>query len=70
LEALLYAETLQETLFPNANPGKGLIGGFTELDAASSREDSAESSDTGSLFLDSICYTKVKGIAQGGNQEN
>jgi hypothetical protein len=28
LEALLYAETLQETLFPNANPGKGSIGGF------------------------------------------
>lgn len=24
LEALLFAETLQETLFPNANPGKGV----------------------------------------------
>jgi hypothetical protein len=28
LEALLFAETLQGTLSPNANPGKGLIGGY------------------------------------------
>jgi hypothetical protein len=28
LEALLCAETLQGTLSPNANPGKGSIGGF------------------------------------------
>jgi hypothetical protein len=28
LEALLFAETLQETLFPNANPGKGSVGGY------------------------------------------
>lgn len=45
-EALLFAETLQGTLSPNANPGKGSIGGFTELDAESHREDSAGSSDT------------------------
>ena len=52
LEALLCAETLQETLFPNANPELGLIGGFTEFDAASYREDSTGSSDTCSLVLD------------------
>src|SRR5208337_4858451 len=28
LEALLFAETLQGTLSPNANPGKGSIGGL------------------------------------------
>ena len=28
LEALLFAETLQGTLSPNANPGKGSIGGY------------------------------------------
>jgi|ERR1700690_344624 len=31
LEALLCAETLQETLFPNANPGKGSVGGLLNL---------------------------------------
>ena len=31
LEALLFAETLQGTLSPNANPGKGSIGGFLYL---------------------------------------
>ena len=39
LEALLFAETLQGTLSPNANPGKGSVGGFTEFDAKSHRED-------------------------------
>jgi hypothetical protein len=52
LEALLFAETLQETLSPNANPGKGSVGGFTEFDARSHREDSAGCSDTSSLVLD------------------
>jgi hypothetical protein len=52
LEALLFAETLQGTLSPNANPGKGSIRGFTEFDAASRREDSADSLDTSSLVLD------------------
>jgi hypothetical protein len=33
LEALLYAETLQETLFPNANPGKGVNWRLSVLDA-------------------------------------
>jgi hypothetical protein len=28
LEALLFAETLQGTLSPNANPGKGSVGGL------------------------------------------
>jgi hypothetical protein len=28
LEALLFAETLQGTLSPNANPGKGSVGGY------------------------------------------
>src|SRR5277367_3410376 len=31
LEALLFAETLQGTLSPNANPGKGSIGGLLNL---------------------------------------
>ena len=52
LEALLFAETLQGTLSPNANPGKGSIGGFTEFDAESHREDSPYSLDTSSLVLD------------------
>jgi hypothetical protein len=28
LEALLFAETLQGTLSPNANPGQGSVGGY------------------------------------------
>jgi hypothetical protein len=52
LEALLCAETLQGTLSPNANPGNGVNWRLTEFDAASAREDSTESSDTGSLVLD------------------
>ncbi len=40
------------------------------MDAQTAREDSADNSDTTSLVLDSICYTKVKGIAQGENQKN
>ena len=31
LEALLFAETLQGTLSPNANPGKGSVGGLLNL---------------------------------------
>ena len=51
LEALLYAETLQGTLSPNANPGKGSVGGCSEFDAKSRCEDSASSPDTSSLVL-------------------
>ena len=58
LEALLFAETLQETLFPNANPGKGSVGGFTEFDANGHREDSPGSLDTSSLVLDLIVIPK------------
>jgi len=65
LEALLFAETLQGTLSPNANPGKGSIGGFTEFDAKSHCDDSAGGLDTHSLVLDSICYTKPPAITQG-----
>jgi hypothetical protein len=50
-EALLFAETLQETLFPNANPGKGSVGGCSEFDAKSRCEDSTSSPDTSSLVL-------------------
>jgi hypothetical protein len=31
LEALLFAETLQGTLSPNANPGQGSVGGLLNL---------------------------------------
>jgi hypothetical protein len=31
LEALLFAETLQGTLSPNANPGRGSVGGLLNL---------------------------------------
>jgi hypothetical protein len=51
LEALLFAETLQGTLSPNANPGKGSVGGCSEFDAKSRCEDSASSPDTSSLVL-------------------
>ena len=70
LEALLFAETLQGTLSPNANPGKGVSWRLTELDAKSHREDAAGSPDTQSLVLDSICYTKVNGIVQGENKKS
>ena len=40
------------------------------MDAKSHRDDSAGSSDTQSLVLDSIFYTKQKGFAQGENKES
>jgi hypothetical protein len=40
------------------------------LDAKSDRDDSAGSSDTSSLALGSIFYTKPPGVAQGGNQKS
>jgi hypothetical protein len=40
------------------------------LDAQTAREDSVDNPDTTSLVLDSVCYTKVKGVAQGENQKN
>ena len=54
---------------PECEPRKGASWRLTEFDAASDREDSAESSDTCSLVLDSICYTKVKEMVQGGEQK-
>ena len=54
---------------PECEPRKGVSWRLTELDAQSRREDSAGSSDTQSLVLGSICYTKVKGIVQGGNKK-
>ena len=58
LEALLFAETLQGTLSPNANPRKGVKWRLTEFDAASAREDSADCSDTCSLVLDLFVIPK------------
>jgi len=40
------------------------------LDAKSDRDHSADSSDTSSLVLDSIFYTKPQGFAQGANQKS
>jgi hypothetical protein len=56
LEALLFAETLQGTLSPNANPGKGSIGGLLNLmpEATGRMHRSAETlvhlSSTGLLY--------------------
>ena len=58
LEALLFAETLQGTLSPNANPRKGVKWRLTEFDAASVREDSADCPDTSSLVLDLLVIPK------------
>jgi len=58
LEALLFAETLQGTLSPNANPRKGVKWRLTVLDAQWIREDSADHSDTYSLVLDLIVIPK------------
>jgi hypothetical protein len=58
LEALLFAETLQGTLSPNANPRKGVKWRLTVLDAQSIREDSTDHSDTYSLVLDLIVIPK------------
>jgi hypothetical protein len=55
---------------PECEPRTGVSWRLSELDATSSREDSADSSDTYSLVLDSICYTKVNGIVQGENQKS
>ena len=40
------------------------------MDAKSDRDDSAGSSDTQSLVLGSIFYTKPPGFAQGGDQKS
>jgi hypothetical protein len=70
LEALLFAETLQGTLSPNANPRKGVRWRLTEFDAASTREDSADYSDTSSLVLDLIVIPKEMEFAQAENQKS
>jgi hypothetical protein len=49
---------------------KGVSWRLTELDAKNCREDSAGSSDTCSLVLDSIFYTKPLGITQEENQKS
>jgi hypothetical protein len=56
LEALLSAETLQGTLSPNANPGKGPNRGLSVLDAKSCRVDSAGSPDTVHLSSVDLLY--------------
>ena len=43
---------------PECEPRKGVSWRLTEFDAKSPREDSAESSDTGSLVLDWIVIPK------------
>jgi hypothetical protein len=55
---------------PECEPRTGVSWRLTEFDAKNYREDSAGSLDTCSLVLDSICYTKVNGIVQGGNQKS
>ena len=55
---------------PECEPRKGVSWRLTELDAKSDRDDSADSSDTQSLVLGSIFYTKPPGVKQGGNQES
>jgi hypothetical protein len=55
---------------PECEPRTGVSWRLSELDATSSREDSADSSDTYSLVLDSIFYTKLFWIVQGGNQKS
>src|ERR1019366_8176554 len=55
---------------PECEPRKGVSWRLTELDAKSDRDDSAGSSDTQSLVLGSIFYTKPPGFAQGGGQKS
>ena len=70
LEALLCAETLQGTLSPNANPGKGSVGGLLNwMPKAAARIQRAAQTHQ-SLVLDSIFYTKPHGIAQEENQKS
>ena len=70
LEALLFAETLQGTLSPNANPGKGSVGGLHNWMPKATARIQRAAPDTQSLVLDSICYTKRFGIVQGGNKKS
>jgi len=65
LEALLYAETLQGTLSPNANPGRGSIGGLLNLMPKAAARIRKQPRHVFTCPL-SICYTKVNAIAQGG----
>ncbi len=70
LEALLFAETLQGTLSPNANPGKGSNGGLLNwMPQATARIQRAAQTHQ-SLVLDSILYTKPQSIAQGGKENS
>jgi len=55
---------------PRMRTPKGVSWRLTELDAKSARDDSAGSSDTQSLVLGSIFYTKPPGFAQGGDQKS
>ena len=69
LEALLYAETLQGTLSPNANPGKGSIGGLLNWMPKTAAGIQRAAQTHSHLSSCSTCYTKVNGNAQGGKQK-
>jgi len=67
---LCYSRKPFRELCPRMRTPKGVSWRLTELDAQSRREDSAGSSDTQSLVLGSIFYTKPPGFAQGGDQKS
>jgi hypothetical protein len=69
-EALLFAETLQGTLSPNANPGKGSVGGLLNWMPKTPARIQRAAQTHQSLVLDSIFYTKLHGVAQEENQKS
>jgi hypothetical protein len=65
LEALLFAETLQGTLSPNANPGKGASWRLTKLNAKAAAGIQQASLDTQSLVLGQSFIPKRGALCKG-----
>jgi hypothetical protein len=65
LEVLLFAETLQGTLSPNANPWTGLNGGHRNRCRKPPKDSKRQLRDTVTV-LDLNVYTRTRSFAQGG----
>src|SRR5271156_5151243 len=65
LEALLCAETLQGTLSPNANPGKGSVGGLLNLMPQATARIQRAAQTLVHLSSVDLLYQSASGCARG-----
>ena len=70
LEALLFAETLQGTLSPNANPGKGSVGGLLNLMPKATARIQRAAQTLVHLSSTRSVIPKCTALRKGGNKKN